>query len=134
MKKIIFVLISLVCLIFLESCSVDDYNKVEQQYIDEINQNIVDVANSIMEEIGLEPNNYSCKIFDVTDDSIPNEMIYYYFENCDYKKYTKPVFYKKGNEYYLVHLIQENEAIIHKFTEIKKANVSYIGDIKYIIE
>ncbi len=131
MKKVIFVLIGIFCLV---SCSVNDYNKVERQYIDEINQNNVDVANSIMEGIGLEPNNYSCKILDVTDDSIPNKMIYYYFENCDYKKYTKPVFYKKSNEYYLVHLIRENEAIIHKFTEIEKANVSYIGDIKYIME
>ena len=61
-------------------------------------------------------------------------MIYYYFENCDYKKHTKPVFYKKGNEYFLLHLIRENEAIIHKFTEIENANVSYIGDIKYIME
>lgn len=131
MKKIIFVLICLIC---LGSCSVDDHNKVEQQYIDEVNQNIVDVANSIMEEIGLEPNNYSYKIFDVTDDSIPDEMIYYYFESCDYKKHTKPVFYKKGNEYFLVHLIRENEAIIHKFAEDLNENVRYIDDIKYIME
>lgn len=107
----------------------DDYNKVEQQYIDEVNQNIADVANSIMKEIGHEPNNYSYKIFDVTD-----EMIYYYFESCDYKKHTKPVFYKKGNEYFLVHLIRENEAIIHKFAEDLNENVRYINDIKYIID
>ena len=78
---------------------------------------ILEKAKTVINTSGADINSFKLEILDVESEKVPYEIIHYYFDGCGNRKYTVPVVGFSDGEIILVHLIRENEAVIHRFEE-----------------